>query len=147
LSVTRPPEGAPFLAWFQELGCWLVDLADRPVNRSAPDERASAVDAGIPGLAHTLRETRPERVLVVLRRIAPAVRAAAREAGIDEHAIDVLPFPARQWRPVYVRQLAEIVGKLLGSPSPTETPGHDLPACASCDRRAPADYGATHLRT
>ena len=147
LSVTRPPEGAPFLAWFQELGCWLVDVADRPVNQSAPAERASAVDAGVPGLAHTLRETRPERVLVVLRRVAPAVRAAAREADVDEHTIDVLPFPTRQWRPVYVRQLAEIVGKLLGSAPPaTEAPGHrSAPDSRRAIAEATADYGAAHL--
>lgn len=147
LSVALPPDGAPFLAWFRELGCWLIDLADRPVNRSAPAERASAVDPGIPGLAHTLRQTRPQRVVVVLRRIAPAVRAAAREADVDEHAIDVLPFPTRQWRPVYVRQLAGIVGELLGGAPPARAaPGH--PSAADSGRaiaEAAADYGATDL--
>lgn len=133
LSVARPPEGAAFLSWFQELGCWLVDLAGRPVDRLAATERASAVSAGIPGLTLILRELRPERVLVVLRRIAPAVRAAAREAGFDEHAIDVLPFPTRQWRSVYVQQLAGIVGEVLGVASPG---GASTAAAAS--RLAPA---------
>jgi hypothetical protein len=118
LSVVRPPEGTAFLDWFRDLGCWLVDLADRPVDDLSAGERASEVDAGIPALARTLRELRPDRVLVVLRRIAPAVRAAARQAGLDEHAIDVLPFPTRQWRPVYVEQLSGIVAEMLGGASP-----------------------------
>lgn len=147
LAVARPPEGDAFLAWFRDLGCWLVDLADRPVDRSLATERAEAVDAGIAGLARTFRELRPDRVLVVLRRIAPAVRAAAREASFDEHAIDVLPFPTRQWRPVYVRQLAGIVGEILGGASPAADASQRVPAPVR--RRAIAearsDYGASPL--
>ncbi len=147
LSIARPPEGAAFLSWFRDLGCWLVDLADRPANRSAPTERAGAVDAGVPALARTLRELRPERVLVVLRRIAPAVRAAAREADFDEQAIDVLPFPTRQWRPAYVRQLAGIVGAILGRASTaTDAPGRrPAPGRRRAIAEATVDYGAPHL--
>jgi len=81
LSVVDPPEGEAFLAWFQELGCWLVDLA---------------VNAGIPALARTILEAQPQRVVVVLRRIAPSVRQAARVAGFDERAIGrpAVPNPA-----------------------------------------------------
>lgn len=114
LSVADPPEGEGFLAWFQELGCWLVDLADRPVDRSPAADRIRAVDAGIPALARTILEARPTRVVVVLRRIAPAVRDAARVAGFDDRAIDVLPFPTRQWRPIFVDQLAGILSEVLG---------------------------------
>jgi hypothetical protein len=118
LSVARVPEGTDFLEWFRDLGCWLVDLADRPIDDLAETERSAAVAAGIPRLALLLRQVRPERVVVVVRRVASAVRAAAAEAGFDEHAIDVLPFPVRQWRPAYVEQLAGIVGEVLGgSPS------------------------------
>jgi hypothetical protein len=113
LSVARVPEGDAFLAWFRDLGCWLIDLADRPVNDLAEGDRSAAVGAGIPRLAVTLRQLRPERVVVVLRQVAPAVRSAAAQAGFDEHAIDVLPFPVRQWRLAYVEQLAGIVGEVL----------------------------------
>jgi predicted transcriptional regulator len=118
-SMADPPEGDAFLAWFQELGCWLVDLADHAVNRSSAGDRVRAVDAGMPALADTIRLTEPARILVVLRRIAPAVRRAARLAEFDDRAIDVLPFPTRQWRPVYVDQLAGIVADVLGAKSPT----------------------------
>jgi len=122
LSVSPPPEGEDFLAWFSELGCWLVDLADEPVNRSLPSDRVRAVGAGVPALAETLRVLQPERVVVVLRRIAPAVRRAASMAEFDDRAIDVLPFPTRQWRPVYVDQLAGIVRDVLGSGPATAVP-------------------------
>ena len=69
--------------------------------------------AGIARLATLLRQLRPERVVVVLRQVAAAVRSAAAQAGFDEHAIDVLPFPVRQWRLAYVEQLARIVGDVL----------------------------------
>jgi len=141
LSVADPPEGEAFLAWFQELGCWLVDLADRPVNRSAAAERTRAVDAGIPALARTIREVHPTRVLVLLRRIAPAVRRAARVADFDDRAIDVLPFPTRQWRPVYVDQLAGILSAVLGSGAASSTLQPDV---ATPPRHAIAEVSAEY---
>jgi len=111
LSVVDPPEGEAFLAWFQELGCWLVDLA---------------VNAGIPALARTILEAQPQRVVVVLRRIAPSVRQAARVAGFDDRAIDVLPFPTRQWRPIYVDQLGGIMSEILGGGGASRGPAASL---------------------
>ncbi len=148
LSVADPPERAAFLAWFQELGCWLVDLADHPVDRSAATERTRAVDAGIPGLARTIREVQPARVLVVLRRIAPAVRRAARAASFDDRAMDVLPFPTRQWRPVYVDQLAGILSEVLGGGTAASAPRRTVappPHHAIAERSA--DYGTTGLHS
>jgi hypothetical protein len=113
LSVSSVPVGDSFLDWFRDLGCWLVDLADGPVNDLDEGDRSAAVGAGIPRLAEILRQLRPERVVVVLRKVAPSVRSAAARAGFDEHAIDVLPFPVRQWRHAYVEQLAGIVGDVL----------------------------------
>lgn len=149
LSVADPPEGEAFLAWFQELGCWLVDLADHPVDRFAAAERTRAVDAGIPALAQTIREVQPARVLVVLRRIAPAVRRAARVADFDDRAIDVLPFPIRQWRPAYVDQLAGILAGVLGSGAVSRAPQPHL-AAPPPDRAIAedlAEYGTPGLHS
>jgi hypothetical protein len=147
LSVIDPPEGPAFLAWFRELGCWLVDLADGPVNRSGASERSAAVVTGIPQLAEILRESQPIRVLVVLRRIAPAARQAAKIAGFDDRAIDVLPFPTRQWRPVFVDQLAGILtesladGSLPKASSRAQAPEERQHAIAE----APLAYGTPRL--
>ncbi len=149
LNVVEPPQGDAFLAWFQELGCWLVDLAEHPVDRSTATERTRAVGAGIPALARTIREVRPARVLVVLRRIAPAARRAARIAGADDRNVDVLPFPVRQWRPVYVDQLAGILAEVLGNGAATSPPRSD-PAAPTRDRaiaEQAAEYGAPGLHS
>jgi hypothetical protein len=149
LNVVEPPQGDAFLAWFQELGCWLLDLAEHPVDQSTPTERTRAVDAGIPALARTIREVQPARVLVVLRRIAPAVRRAARIAGADDRNVDVLPFPIRQWRPVYVDQLAGILAEVLGNHAATSPTWSD-PATPTRDRaiaELAAEYGAPGLHS
>jgi hypothetical protein len=112
--AARPSEAIAFLDWFRDLGCWLVDLADRPFDDVPAAEHAAEVEAAIARLAMTMLETRPEKVVVVLRRIAPAVRAAAQLAGVADQAIVVLPFPTRQWRPVYIEQLTGMVNEVLG---------------------------------
>ena len=136
-AVGDPPEGDAFLGWFRDLGCWLVDVAERPVNRSTEETRTRVVGDGIPALARTIEAAEPERIVVVLRRIAPAVRKAAATAGFDDRAIDVLPFPTRQWRPVYVNQLAGIVGSVLGPGSSVASAAR--PAAATAE--APEPYG------
>jgi len=104
---------APFLEWFRDLGCWLVDLSDCPFDEIPAAQQPAAVDAAIARLAATLQELRPERIVVVLRRIAPAVQEAADEAGLLELPIHLLPYPTRQWRPVYVEELGGIVAEVL----------------------------------
>jgi hypothetical protein len=131
-----PPGGSAFLEWFQSLGCWLVDLADRPVNRDEEDARRAAVDAGIPGLAGLIADARPGAILVVVRRVASAVRHAAQLAGYDDRRIDVLPFPVRQWRSAYVEQLARIVAGAVVNEAPVRAHAIAEPA---------ATYGAASL--
>jgi hypothetical protein len=116
--AARPPASISFLDWFRDLGCWLVDLADRPFDDIPTAQHAAEGDAAIARLATTMQQSRPERVVVVLRRIAPAVRAAAQLVGVVEDAIDVLPFPTRQWRPVYIEQLTGVVNEVLGGSAP-----------------------------
>ena len=147
LGVAQPPNGEAFLEWFRELGCWLVDLADRPVNQLSSRERAGVVEAGVPRLAGVLRETSPERTLVLIRRVAPSVRRAAALAGFDERAIDVLPFPIRQWRSTYVEQLAGImrhVGAKSGASMPSPVAGESVEADAAA-REVAAPYESMTL--
>jgi hypothetical protein len=99
------PTGPRFLRWFQDQGCWLVDLADRPINRLARAERTGAVQSGAEGLSDLIREEKPERIVVVKASIASAVRQAASLAHFEGTIVE-LPFPVRQWRAVYIRELA-----------------------------------------
>jgi len=143
LSVAPPPEGEAFLSWFQSLGCWLLDLAAEPANRLPEDDRVRAVDVGVPALMEAIRDLRPERIVVVLRRVAPATRRAASLAGFDDRAIDVLPFPTRQWRPVFVDQLAGILRDVLGSGSMLDDSGASSRRSVVAER--PARYGPGRL--
>jgi hypothetical protein len=147
LDLPTPPDGSAFLEWFQELGCWLVDIAERPVNRLPAGEREATIKDGVTRLAGTLRETHPERVIVLIRRIAPDVRRAAGLAGIDDRAIDVLPFPIRQWRSTYVEQLAGIIrhiGARSGPSTLSSVAGTSLEAGATI-REAAEPYGSATL--
>jgi hypothetical protein len=99
------PTGPAFLHYFSERGAWLVDLADRPVNRLASRNRSAAVAAGIENLASTIRATQPERIFVVKKSIDADVRGAASSVGYGGDVV-VLPFPVRQWRKTFIRKLA-----------------------------------------
>ena len=112
LGVDAVPSGEGFLRIFASRGCWLVDLADRPVNDMAARERAAAVRAGIPRLAGLLAETKPRNVVVIKRDIASVVDEAIDLAGVKRPQVLALPYPLRQWRAEYVRALAEFVRDL-----------------------------------
>jgi predicted transcriptional regulator len=100
------PDGPRFLHWFRERGCWLVDVADRPVNRLPDAERRQAVLAGGRALAEVIRDTAPERIVAVKASIGSVVREAAAQAEFAGEIVE-LPFPVRQWRQVYVQRLAD----------------------------------------
>lgn len=103
------PDGVSFLAWFRDRGCWLVDLADVPVNQLPDAERRVAVERGIEPLSVLIGQARPARIVVVKRDIEDAVTAAMQLTGVDV-PLTVLPFPVRQWRPVYEQGLAALLG-------------------------------------
>ena len=102
------PDGESFLPWFRDRGCWLVDIADTPVNHLSDTERRVEVERGIEPLAALLRVGAPSRVVAIKRDIEDPVKRAMALANVDVPLI-TLPFPVRQWRPVYERGLAELV--------------------------------------
>lgn len=99
------PEAEAFLRFFQDRGCWLVDLADTPVNRLPAPERREAVEHGVGRLADLIKREQPEAIVVVKRDIADAVGRAASLAGAGATPLVVLPFPVRQWAAQYVEGL------------------------------------------
>ena len=108
LGPDQVPGGQQFLGWFRDHGYWLVDLADRPVNRLSDADRLQEVQAGVDQLAKVIRDVDPERLIVIKASIAGAIRQAAGAAGFVG-PITELPFPVRQWRAVYERDLAQVV--------------------------------------
>lgn len=128
LGEDRVPEGKAFLRFFSDRGGWLVDLADRPVNRLLGRPRKDHVDVGIDNLKRVLVDAQPERIVAIKSSIAGAVRQAARLAGFDQSRIDVLPFPLYQWRQTFIQQLAAIVS--LDSPLESEAQGRTAESVA-----------------
>ncbi len=108
LGDAEVPDGPAFLDFFRDRGCWLVDLADRPINHLHGQPRKDAVDEGIARLAALISEVGAERIITVKATIAGAVRQAAATAGFAGEIIE-LPFPVRQWRGAYAARLAEEV--------------------------------------
>jgi hypothetical protein len=105
LGEDSVPSGEAFLRFFADQGAWLVDLADAPINKLPDNDRRAAVEAGIPRLAELIRNENPSRIVVVKRDVAASVHRAVATAG-SKAEILVLPFPVRQWAPVYRRDLA-----------------------------------------
>ena len=85
-----------------------MDIAAVPVNHLSDTERRVEVERGIEPLAALLMEVAPGRVVAIKRDIEDPVQRAMGLADIDV-PLTTLPFPVRQWRPVYERALAELV--------------------------------------
>ena len=98
-----------FCKFFATKGCWLVDLADRPVNNLAAAERRQVVAGGTPRLAELIAEARPKRIVVIKSDIAAAVDEAIALAGIRKPTVLALRYPLRQWRAEYIGRLAEFL--------------------------------------
>ena len=107
-------EGPRFLREFQDRGCWLVDLVDRPVNRLGADDRQALVSGGVATLAKTIAKVQPAHVVAIKATIDDEVRAALEVACVEADLL-ALPFPVRQWRAVYVRKLSEALRLHLAS--------------------------------
>jgi hypothetical protein len=105
------PSGEAFLRYFRDRGCWLVDLADEPVNRLPDAARRAVVERGVERLAELIGRERPRRIVVVKRDVGDYVRRAMAMAGVEDAPLTVLPFPVRQWTRHYQDGLAKMLGE------------------------------------
>jgi len=99
-----------FLESFQSLGCYLVDLCGRPVDRLSARSRRRVCAAGEIRLARKIRRLDPEMIVVVVRSIGDNVRRAAKNAGWTGLQI-VLPYPGRwhRYRQEFRRKLVPVL--------------------------------------
>jgi hypothetical protein len=109
LGADAVPSAEAFLRLFASKGCWLVDLADRPVNRLPTKERRVLVEQGIGRLAEVIAETRPKHIVVIKTDIAAAVERAIELAGVKPPNVLALRYPLRQYRGEYIARLAELL--------------------------------------
>jgi hypothetical protein len=103
-----------FLESFRSLGCYLVDLCERPVDRLQPKARRQACLAGEPNLSKTFRTLRPQAAIVVIRSIGRNVRRSERRANWSGRHVE-LPYPGR-WihhRTAFIQQLVPILRRFF----------------------------------
>jgi hypothetical protein len=99
-----------FLTAFQQLGCYLEDLASIPVNGMPDDAREQACDDGVRALARRIKPYSPLVVTLVIKRIAVPAARALRQAQLDGVPLEKLPFP--NWpkqHETYTAELAALV--------------------------------------
>ena len=89
-------EHEEFLAAFSGLGCYLVDLCGRPVDRLERKQRVQVCRDGEGRLAQTIKRLRPEVIVTMVRSIAENVRRAELRAEWDGARVE-LPYPGR-WK-------------------------------------------------
>jgi len=99
-----------FLKGFQAMGCYLVDLCGKPVDRMVPRQRKRICLDGEARLARRLKHLRPKIVITVVRSISGNVKRSERRAGwLGEHI--ELPYPGRwhRYRRVFLQGLASVL--------------------------------------
>jgi hypothetical protein len=102
-----------FLETFRVLGCYLVDLCGKPVDRLDSRERKLACMAGEVGLSRTIKRLQPKIIVTLARSIAANVRRAEKLAGWQGQILE-LPYPGR-WkshREVFAKGLTPILKKI-----------------------------------
>jgi hypothetical protein len=104
-----------FLEAFQGLGCYLVDLCGRPVDRLGRAGRTRVCAAGEARLSKIVRELRPEITVTLLKSIQKHVERVLAEAKWSGIHV-VLPYPGRwhQHREEFTRRLVPILRRTLG---------------------------------
>jgi hypothetical protein len=97
-----------FLRYFCDTGAFLDDLSGVPVDQVTRAQRHRMLRASIPDFTTRLQTYHPERIICILRSIAPYVQLSIAQAGLVV-PFDVLPFPGCGWQRVYMDGLARIL--------------------------------------
>ena len=97
VSALPDLQDADFLESFRDLGCYLVDLCGRPVDRLNGEQRREACVDGELRLSKILGQLQPKTVITVVRSITANVRRAQQRANWRGLHLE-LPYPGRWHR-------------------------------------------------
>ncbi len=106
---TAFPTPRHFLSVFKNLGCYLEDLCEHPVNHLGGRERRKAHAEAVPILSHRLSEFSPKAIISVVGSISPHVVSAMDSAGLLSAPYFKLPFPAMGHQHRYVEELSNVL--------------------------------------
>ena len=103
-----------FLAAFQALGCYLIDLCREPVDHLDPQSRRAACQAAEASLASTIARLRPLTIATIVRSIEANVLNAVARANWQGTMIH-LPYPGRwsHFKDAFVEALVPAISELL----------------------------------
>jgi hypothetical protein len=115
LSAFPNLKDADFLESFRNLGCYLIDLCGKPVDRLPTNQRRLACEQGETRLAARIRQLNPEVIVTVVRSIAANVqRAQARAKPHGTHLVVSYPGRWKTHRVAFERALKPILQQTLG---------------------------------
>lgn len=106
-------ENADFLESFRDMGCYLVDLCGKPVDRLTPQKRRQACIDGEERLAQMIGRLDPVIIVTVVRSITKNVRRAQQKAGWTGTRLE-LPYPGRwkQHREEFAKSLIPVLREI-----------------------------------
>lgn len=107
------PDAGEFLHFFQESGCFLIDLCATPVNRLPAPERREARRDAVTGLSNRLAALRPTTILPVALAIEKHVRDAALLAGLEARVRPAAPFPSFGHQARFVRAVSDELKQIV----------------------------------
>jgi hypothetical protein len=97
-----------FLRYFCDTGAFLDDLSATPVDNLSRSQRHRILRASISDFTVRLQTYHPERIICILRSIAPYAQQAIAQAGLAV-PLEVLPFPGCGWQRIYMDGLVRIL--------------------------------------
>ena len=102
------------LEYFKQLGCWLYDVCDIPVNGLAHHERREQIKLGLPRLISTIKEHNPKYIIVVkkgdMREIV--FKSICKYGYIEQVNAFNVPFPACGRQIEYCNEISAIIRKI-----------------------------------
>ena len=113
-SVDPAISDANFLARFQALGCYMIDLCPKPVDHLDSKARRAVCLANESSLSRTIAWVHPPAIATVVRSIEGNIAQAACRAGWQGPVLH-LPYPGR-WshhRNLFIDTLAPTIGSLM----------------------------------
>ena len=117
-------EHTDFLESFRDLGCYLVDLCEAPVDKLSSQRRKKICAQAEPRLSQILQQLRPHAIATLLLSIAPNVERAQVLANWKGSHI-ALPYPGR-WHHRHLAFEAALAPLLLAELKPNPRLGRPL---------------------
>lgn len=102
---------------FKELGCWLYDVCNYPVNNLSKTARNIEVQKNIPHLLNTIEKLKPDFIIIIKRGCFGdmVMREILKIKFYHNHNTFNLPFPSCGHQLKYRDELAQILDNIINN--------------------------------